>query len=691
MASKKIIIDVKVNEKGVVQTNAKMSSSLDNLAKSTDTASTAQAGFNKELDKGKTNAGLAGAIVTEFGRTISDLPYGIRGIGNNLSQLASLFGLFAANAKTSGISMKEAFGDLKRQFLGPIGILTLFQILIALLQSEKFMKFISTLGTMSDKMRLLGGLTKAVAQNASTLVGNFEIYTKTLMSANKTSEEKALALKKLNKEYPKFNANILLDKERTEEATIAKEEYIATLRQQALSEAALAKSQEITGAITAAKLNTINELNELGYADREAFEKKLAQLEENKEFQREKLVFARDASPTDVSLKADELKELIAANDKIIAEENKKLDILFGLIKLGDKNNTDSSSKRRDFVAKELDFDKEIIQSQGRVTSSLIKNNEIKIKNEFDTTIELARIKQRDFAESQQRRVDAITNEEDKAKAQNKINIEISKSEKALNDYIIQLRKERSRQINELNLDDLAKATELLEKEMGLREEALLAFEMSMATNDFDKFEIQRDLENAKTQNILENLDRVRNAALLNGEEVIGIDEQIAKTKEQLSYTQMKIDEGEAQAKLAVMNQVATAIIAIAGERSELGKAVAVAMATINTYEAVTAALGAKPYGPWNIAQAAATAAMGFVQVRNILKTDIPGSKGGSGGGTTVNAPDFNVVGASPESQLAQTVAEQQTKPIKAFVVGKDITNQQELDRNIRTISGLGD
>ena len=81
-----------------MQTNAKMSSSLDNLAKSTNNASTAQAGFNKQLDKGKTNAGLAGAIVTEFGRTISDLPYGIRGVGNNLSQLASLFGLFAANA-----------------------------------------------------------------------------------------------------------------------------------------------------------------------------------------------------------------------------------------------------------------------------------------------------------------------------------------------------------------------------------------------------------------------------------------------------------------------------------------------------------------------------------------------------------------------------------------------------------------
>ena len=72
--------------------------------------------------------------------------------------------------------------------------------------------------------------------------------------------------------------------------------------------------------------------------------------------------------------------------------------------------------------------------------------------------------------------------------------------------------------------------------------------------------------------------------------------------------------------------------IAIAGEGSAIGKAVAVAMATINTYEAVTAALGAKPYGPWNIAQAAATAAMGFVQVRNILKTEVPSPKGGSSG-----------------------------------------------------------
>ena len=51
-------------------------------------------GAAKGFDQMKTTAGLSGAIVTEVGRTISDAPYGLRGMGNNLSQLASLFGMF---------------------------------------------------------------------------------------------------------------------------------------------------------------------------------------------------------------------------------------------------------------------------------------------------------------------------------------------------------------------------------------------------------------------------------------------------------------------------------------------------------------------------------------------------------------------------------------------------------------------
>ena len=63
-------------------------------------------------------------------------------------------------------------------------------------------------------------------------------------------------------------------------------------------------------------------------------------------------------------------------------------------------------------------------------------------------------------------------------------------------------------------------------------------------------------------------------------------------------------------------------------------------------------------------------------------------SLGGGGGGGGIEAPDFNVVGASPESQLAQSVLGQQQKPLRAFVVHKDIKTADELDRN--TAKSLG-
>lgn len=67
-------------------------------------------------------------------------------------------------------------------------------------------------------------------------------------------------------------------------------------------------------------------------------------------------------------------------------------------------------------------------------------------------------------------------------------------------------------------------------------------------------------------------------------------------------------------------------------------------------------------------------------------------SMGGGGGGAPggVEAPDFNVVGASPESQLAQSITGQQEKPLRAFVVNKDIKDAQELDRAIDFNRSLG-
>lgn len=51
---------------------------------------------------------------------------------------------------------------------------------------------------------------------------------------------------------------------------------------------------------------------------------------------------------------------------------------------------------------------------------------------------------------------------------------------------------------------------------------------------------------------------------------------------------------------------------------------------------------------------------------------------GGGGGGGTMQAPNFNVVGNNGINQLAQL----QQQPVKAYVVGAEVTSQQALDRN---------
>ena len=137
--------------------------------------------------------------------------------------------------------------------------------------------------------------------------------------------------------------------------------------------------------------------------------------------------------------------------------------------------------------------------------------------------------------------------------------------------------------------------------------------------------------------------------------------------------------------KQKTLQMGADVAMAIAGEGSKAGKAVAVAMAIMNTKEAITAALGAKPYGPWNIAQAVATGAFGLLQVRDILSTPIPGGGGGGAAPANVSA------GAIPQTPAPQMMGgafeltgAQAPEPIQAFVVSDDITNNQNKLATIR-------
>ena len=109
--------------------------------------------------------------------------------------------------------------------------------------------------------------------------------------------------------------------------------------------------------------------------------------------------------------------------------------------------------------------------------------------------------------------------------------------------------------------------------------------------------------------------------------------------------------------------------------------------ALIGTYQAIIGALKAEgadgllPF-PVRLANSVIAGVAGFAQVAEIQATQFEG--GGSSSSPSVpsapqRTPQFNVVGTSGVNQLAQSLGGQE--PVKAYVVGSDVSSQQELDR----------
>jgi hypothetical protein len=77
--------------------------------------------------------------------------------------------------------------------------------------------------------------------------------------------------------------------------------------------------------------------------------------------------------------------------------------------------------------------------------------------------------------------------------------------------------------------------------------------------------------------------------------------------------------------------------------------------------------------------------AFSAVQIKRILSENGQGGGNANGGAVSANnaqtsAPSFNLVQGTGSNQVAETINQNQ-RPIQAFVVGSNVTSQQELDR----------
>ena len=167
---------------------------------------------------------------------------------------------------------------------------------------------------------------------------------------------------------------------------------------------------------------------------------------------------------------------------------------------------------------------------------------------------------------------------------------------------------------------------------------------------------------------------------------------EIAKAKIELEKVQEEATKKRVQGTIGALGSLSSVL----GESTAAGKGMAIAAATMNTYQGVTDALAAKTFTPFDTAlkfvNAAGILSTGLKTVKQITAVKIPNSGGGgsapSGGGVSIPSapPAFNVVGASETSQLADSIGSQSQEPTRAYVVSADVTTSQEMDRN--TIEG---
>lgn len=194
-----------------------------------------------------------------------------------------------------------------------------------------------------------------------------------------------------------------------------------------------------------------------------------------------------------------------------------------------------------------------------------------------------------------------------------------------------------------------------------------------------DKFDLQKEGQDALLESSQNALDR-----LVTSEEYA--EARRTLTAEQQAAARKAIAENEFKAKqrnLFAYADAAQAVGSLIGQETAAGKALSVAAALINTYASIAGQLRAfagVPVPGYAIAQAIATAAVGFKAVKDIIAVKVPGASGGANISTPI-APAFNVVQASGQNQLNQALLERNNQPIEAFVTEGQVSTSQELKR----------
>ncbi len=197
---------------------------------------------------------------------------------------------------------------------------------------------------------------------------------------------------------------------------------------------------------------------------------------------------------------------------------------------------------------------------------------------------------------------------------------------------------------------------------------------------DSDKEAKEKKLEEEKkfNDNLLQAEESLKNAKLDAANFTTNLITQLAGKNKAVAIAMLAVEKG-----LAIAQIVSGAGKAIANASANLAATPAVIGVVPNPMYAVQAAATAKGI--------AATKISAATSIASILAQSITSAKGlssggdvGSGSGSGVSAPQapsFNLVQGTGRNQIAEGLSKQ--APVKAFVVARDMSTGQEMDRNI--------
>lgn len=156
-------------------------------------------------------------------------------------------------------------------------------------------------------------------------------------------------------------------------------------------------------------------------------------------------------------------------------------------------------------------------------------------------------------------------------------------------------------------------------RDLDFQERLLVMQEQNASKFDIEQEQIRQNYEKEKGE-----LDELLSSKQISQEEYNKKSVILTKKKTQ---DELKLEKAKEEAKLSLAQSVFGGLKSLAGEQSALGKAAAIAEATINTYLGVSKAISQGL--PMGAVMAAITLATGMMNVAKIASTDVKYEKGG--------------------------------------------------------------